>query len=120
MPSEFRFIVFRPSETANALFMFAQKSGRKLPAGKAHSAEPTSGSPPDGTLWIETEAGHELPVQFESHDISSALLMYCMTNKIPLPRESEKVLEYFKRGGALLFALRIGIFPDAEGAKKTT
>ncbi|MCR9178263.1 MAG: hypothetical protein NXI19_19980 [Alphaproteobacteria bacterium] len=114
MPSEFRFIVFRPNEAAKALVLFAQKTGRKLPAGKPLSAEPTSGSPPNGTLWIETEAGQELPVPFDSRDIASALLMYCISNKIPLPRESEKVLEYFKRAGSLLFAMRIGIFPEAK------
>ena len=118
MPSEFRFIVVRPGETAKALVMFAQKSGRRLPAGKALSAEPTSGSPPNGTLWIETETGHDLPVPFDSRDISSALLMYCIFNKIPLPRESEKVLEYFKKGDAVLFALRIGIFPEAKEKKR--
>lgn len=114
MPLEFRFIVFHPREATTALHLFSRKNGRKIPAGTPVSAEPTAEDPPEGILWIEDEAGTRVKTKLPAGDVTAALILYCLTKKIPLPQDSEKVVEYMKRDGDMLFALRIGIYPEHQ------
>ena len=119
MPVEYRFIVFQPSEAALALAQFARRNGRKIPKGKPINAEPvTTADPPSGVLVIEAEDASEVPVSFKSEEVVAALILHCLTTKIPLPQNSEKVLETFKLDNTKLFALRIGVFPDAGKPEK--
>ena len=121
MPVEYRFIVFRPNEAAKALAQFARRNGRKIPKGKPLSAEPvTTAAPPSGTLVIEAEDGKEVEVSFKSEEVVAALILHCLTAKIPLPQNSEKVLEAFKLDNTMRFAIRIGVFPDAGKPEKTS
>lgn len=115
MPSEFRFIVFTPHEAAQALVKFCQKSGRKLPLGTVVGAEPVGGvageAPPTGVLRMLPDSGVEVKVKFEPQEVVGALLLFALDRKIPMPRDSEKVLESIRNR----FALRIGYYP-LEGA----
>jgi hypothetical protein len=116
MPSEFRFIVFTPHEAAQALVKFCQKSGRKLPLGTVVGAEPVGGvageAPPTGLLRLLPDSGVEIKVKFEPQEVVGALLLFALDRKIPMPRESEKVLESIRNR----FALRIGYYPLEGGA----
>jgi hypothetical protein len=116
MPSEFRFIVFTPQEAAQALVKFCQKSGRKLPLGTVVGAEPVGGvageSPPTGLLRLLPDSGVEVQLKFEPQEVVGALLLFALDRKIPMPRESEKVLESIRNR----FALRIGYYPIEGGA----
>lgn len=121
MPVEYRFIVFRPNEAAQALSQFARRNGRKVPKGKPINAEPvTTTDPPSGNLMLEVEDSKERKISFKSEEVVAALILHCLTTKIPLPQNSEKVLEAFKLDNSMRFALRIGVFPDQGKAKKTS
>ncbi|MCR9176937.1 MAG: hypothetical protein NXI19_13155 [Alphaproteobacteria bacterium] len=121
MPVEYRFIVFRPNEAAQALSQFARRNGRKVPKGKPINAEPvTNTDPPSGNLMLEVEDSKERKISFKSEEVVAALILHCLTTKIPLPQNSEKVLEAFKLDNSMRFALRIGVFPDQGKAKKTS
>lgn len=121
MPVEYRFIVFRPNEAAQALSQFARRNGRKVPKGKPINAEPvTTTDPPSGHLVLESDDAKETQIAFKSEEVVAALILHCLTTKIPLPQNSEKVLEAFKLDNSMRFALRIGVFPDQGKAKKTS
>jgi len=115
MPAEFRFILFTPQEAAQALVRFCQKSGRKLPIATVVAAEPVGGvageEPPRGVLRLLPDSGAEVELKFEPQEIVGALLLYALDRKIPMPRDSEKVLESIRNR----FALRIGYYPVEEG-----
>ena len=120
MPVEYRFIVFRPNESARALAQFARRNGRKIPKGTPINAEPvTTTDPPTGLLVFQAEDAKEVHVSFKSEEVVAALILHCLTTKIPLPQNSEKVLEPFKLDDSIRFALRIGVFPDAGKPEKT-
>jgi hypothetical protein len=116
MPAEFRFIVFTPHEAAQALVKFCQKSGRRLPMGTVVRAEPVGGvageQPPTGLLRLLPDSGEEVKVKFEPQEVVGALLLFALDRKIPMPRDSEKVLESIRNR----FALRIGYYPVEDGA----
>jgi hypothetical protein len=115
MPAEFRFILFTPQEAAQALVKFCQKSGRKLPIATVLGAEPVGGNagdaPPTGILRLLPDSGDEVHLTFEPQEVVGALLAFALDRKIPMPRDSEKVLESIRNR----FALRIGYYPvDGE------
>ncbi|MDF1792924.1 MAG: hypothetical protein P1U88_13485 [Thalassobaculaceae bacterium] len=115
MPAEFRFILFTPQEAAQALVKFCQKSGRKLPIATVVAAEPVGGvageEPPRGLLRLLPDSGEEVQLKFEPQEIVGALLLFALDRKIPMPRDSEKVLESIRNR----FALRIGYYPVDGG-----
>lgn len=120
MPAEFRFILFTPHEAAQALVKFCQKSGRKLPIATVIGAEPVGGvageEPPKGILRLLPDSGEEVSLKFEAQEIVGALLLFALDRKIPMPRDSEKVLESIRNR----FALRIGYYPvEGDAAGKT-
>lgn len=120
MPAEFRFILFTPHEAAQALVKFCQKSGRRLPLGTVVRAEPVGGvageHPPTGLLRLLPDSGAEVQVKFEAQEVVGALLLFALDRKIPMPRESEKVLESIRNR----FALRIGYYPLEDGTAGKT
>ena len=74
-------------------------------------AEPVGGvageHPPTGLLRLLPDSGAEVQVKFEAQEVVGALLLFALDRKIPMPRESEKVLESIR----IRFALRIGYYP---------
>lgn len=120
MPAEFRFILFTPQEAAQALVKFCQKSGRKLPIATVVAAEPVGGvageEPPRGLLRLLPDSGEEVHFNFEPQEIVGALLLFALDRKIPMPRDSEKVLESIRNR----FALRIGYYPVEGGTTGKT
>ncbi|MCR9071512.1 MAG: hypothetical protein NXI18_07330 [Alphaproteobacteria bacterium] len=122
MPAEFRFILFTPQEAAEAIVKFCQKSGRKLPVATVIGAEPVGGvagkEPPRGLLRLLPDSGKEVQLKFEPQEIVGALLLFALDRKIPMPRDSEKVLESISNR----FALRIGYYPleKADAGKPET
>lgn len=120
MPAEFRFILFTPQEAAQALVKFCQKSGRRLPVATVVGAEPVGGvageEPPRGLLRLLPDSGEEVQLRFEPQEILGALLLFALDRKIPMPRDSEKVLESIRNR----FALRIGYYPIEGGAAGKT
>jgi len=118
MPSEFRFLVFSPQESAQALAAFAKKRGRKLPDGYLNYAVPTEGEPPGARLFITPDEGPDLESGFTSEEVVASMILFALDRRIPLPRSGEKVLERLRLSGRDLFALRIGIYPVDDKAKK--
>lgn len=120
MPAEFRFILFTPQEAAQALVKFCQKSGRKLPVAMVVGAEPVGGvagaEPPHGLLRLLPDSGQEIVFKFEPQEIVGALLLFALDRNIPMPRNSEKVLESIRNR----FALRIGYYAGEDVAASKT
>lgn len=110
MPSEYRFLVFSPSEAATALAAFARKTGKPLPTGRLTGAEPTGAKVIGGQLMIDTASGPAEAVTFGADEVLEALIGFCLDRRIPLPMASEKTLE--KLHGR--FALRIGHIDSIE------
>jgi hypothetical protein len=73
MPSEFRFLVFSPTESAQALATFARKRGRKLPDGYLNYAIPGAGTPPSGRLFVTPDEGKDQEAGFAAEEVVASL-----------------------------------------------
>ena len=120
MPSEFRFLVFSPQESAQALAAFAKKRGRTLPNGYLSHPIPTDAELPGARLFVTPDEGNDLESGFSSEEVVASMILFALDRKIPLPRSGEKVLEALRLSGRDLFALRIGIYPVDPNDKSKT
>lgn len=93
MPTEFRFLVFTPTEAARALLSFAQTRQMEVPRGAVLKAEPVDGEPPKARLYVRPDQGEDQSLDFETAEVVAALIGDCIKRGVPLPRESEKALE---------------------------
>ena len=93
MPSEMRKMVFSQDELQAALVNYALRTKRKLPNATIESIHVEEKNEisvtivyaPDGTEEAKT-------VEFEQTHVAAAVILFCRTHEIPLPREARKVL----------------------------
>lgn len=111
MPNEFRFLVFSENEASNAMVSFAPKAGKKLPIGSVKGVEvKVEDETPMADLILAPDEGGTVSVPFTNGELTASLIGWCINNKVPLPRDGEKVLEELH--GKL--ALRIGMHPSKD------
>ena len=115
MSDEYRFLVFRPDEAADALADLARKIRKAVPEGRLVAAEPVGEKTVNGRLLVDTGSGPDSIVSFSGAEVLEALIAYTLARGIPLPRVSEKVLE--RLNGR--FALRIGQVDSIEFQMRT-
>lgn len=94
MPTEFRQLIFSRDELAKALANYREDTEGSVPSGNIVFCQIMQNSDlrvmikvlPDGETQVHSR---ELGVDV----IAPALMKYCLDNKIPMPRNSEKSLE---------------------------
>lgn len=108
MPSEVRNIVFNNDEVFRALSHYRARKGEPLPEGELFKFVVESKPKVRVVLAIAIDRSDRMePFEFSSKEIGAALVMYCITLKIPLPaRGAQKALQV--TGDSIALVVTIG------------
>ena len=98
MPAEIRHLVFRHSETVDAVREYRRRIGRPLPSGRLrrfYLRALASGRSDFSAVFeiLPRGSAHCQSVEVDQSDLKSALILFCSDNRIPLPRQAAKELE---------------------------
>lgn len=100
MPREDRRIIFEFQETYKALYaMCVQREMKKPPPGMVAAViqHPTDAS----KVLVRIENAHSSTsqdIEFSSDFLAAALMLYCRTLRIPLPKTAQKSVEFIPDG----------------------
>lgn len=92
MPTETRRILFSNAELYAALDEHLAKAGSRLPAGAIRRISSDGEFHRVVKVDIRTNKGTGETLELHPEQIGAALISYCMTNQIPLPRGFSKSL----------------------------
>lgn len=100
MPTEIRHIIFSSEELFIALKEYRKRRREPLPGGPVVKFALEQTPELSATVRIAPETGEPERVFVSNRDeLATALIMYCIDNKIPMPVKSTKFLQMF--GGSL-------------------
>jgi hypothetical protein len=105
MPSELRQIVFTNDESMAALQQFYQRSNQAFPKGRLENVavSAANGCQLDCDIVDSNQMRDHVTVAGEK--LAAALLLYCMTRKIPVPVAARKTLSMVNGQLALCITL---------------
>ena len=93
MPSEMRKIVFSVEELQAALVNYALRTNKKLPNTTIDSILVEGKEGVTATIIFMRDGTEEAKtVGFTQNDIAAALILYCNSQQIPLPRDAKKLV----------------------------
>lgn len=93
MPSEMRKMVFSEEELRAALVNYALRTKRKLPNATIEKLRLEEKEGITVTIiYSHDESEEAKTVVFEETHVAAAVILFCRTHDIPLPREARKVL----------------------------
>ena len=107
MPSEDRRIIFEFQETYKALYALSmQKDLLKPPPGIVRSVALHDADPARVIVRIENpQTNLAQNVEFTRDFLAGALMLYCRTLRIPLPKSAQKSVEF--TGESVVLRVRI-------------
>jgi hypothetical protein len=92
MPSEQRQIIFTNDEAMASLQQFYQRSSQAFPKGRIENVGVSAANGCQIDCDV-VDAGHVRDhVSIAGEKLAAALLLYCMTRKIPVPAAARKTL----------------------------
>ena len=93
MPNEMRKIVFTVEELQAALVNYALRTNKKLPNATIDNilVEEKEGVTAN-IVYMRDGTEEAKSVEFTPNDVAAAIILYCSTRKIPLPRDAKKVV----------------------------
>lgn len=96
MPREDRRIIFEFQETYKALYaMCVQREMRKPPPGMVGGVAQHPDDPTKVIVRIENaHSGMTDDLEFTRDFLAAALMLYCRTMRIPLPKTAQKSVEF--------------------------
>ncbi len=100
MPTEFRHIIFTEDETVAAIVEYRRRMGTPLPSGNITKYDLMA--EPDIHINLEIAPDRQPKRQrlaVKRDDLATALIMYCIDHRIPMPVKSTKFLQVF--GGSV-------------------
>ena len=93
MPNEMRKIVFTADELQAALVNYALRTNKKLPNATINNILVEGKEGVTANIVYMREGTEEAKsVEFTANDVAAAIILYCSTRKIPLPRDAKKVV----------------------------
>lgn len=101
MPREDRRITFSYDEVYKAIFaLCVQREVRKPPAGIIMAVDPMPGDTSKVTIRIDNPLTNDPPILMEygMDYLAAALMLYCRTCRIPLPKTAGKSVELAQDG----------------------
>ncbi len=101
MPREDRRIIFSYDEVYKAIFaLCVQREMKKPPAGAIMAVEASMADPTKVSVRIENTltGGPVMFVDYSRDYLAAALMLYCRTCRIPLPKTAEKSVELMPEG----------------------
>ena len=91
MPSEMRKIVFSVEELQAALVNYALRTNKKLPNTTIDNILVEGKEGLTATIIFMRDGTEEAKtVEFNKNDVAAALILYCNSQQIPLPRDAKK------------------------------
>lgn len=118
MPLELRKILFSRDEIRAATLAHCRATGRPMPQTPVTSLAIRNNE--TATVVLHFAAGARMPepgeVAVSSGDTVEALIQYCLSMRIPLPRAGKKVLWHVDDALALMITLNVET--DTEGREK--
>ncbi len=95
---EVRYIVFTPEETRSAIIAFAQKQGHIATPNDVMAVDVAgSKEEPIATIWLQNSATAK-SISVDAQGLCAALLLYCVSRPIPIPKRAEKKVELSVHG----------------------
>ena len=107
MPTEFRRVVFPNQELRQALSEYDAPEGEPMPAGDIVAVSIVE--KPAETVQItllDTTQNVTFTADFTASHIAAALIRYCITHKVPIPKHSRKSLRLMGDNLALDIVVR--------------
>jgi hypothetical protein len=112
MVSEVRHIVFSSEELMQAIVEYCRASKTPLPAGDVIGSTATQAEDSNAlqvALIMRQPPNYEdETVKIENRVVGAALLRYCISKKVPMPRAASKSLELKDGEVALTLSLKAG------------
>lgn len=107
MPIEMRKIDFSTEELQAALVNFALRTQKKLPNATIDSTVVEGKETLTATLNYVPQGTEEeaKSVQFSHTDLAAALILYCSSQQIPLPREAKKLVVPYEESVGMIIKL---------------
>ncbi|NBB84018.1 MAG: hypothetical protein GVY28_11510 [Alphaproteobacteria bacterium] len=103
MPSEIRYIAFPPVEVVRAIGEYQRRRGKPLPLGPVVGFDVYATPAIEASLKIaHPETGDERTVAVRAESLGAALVLFCISNRIPVPAKAQKLLFAGKDGGVVL------------------
>ena len=104
MATEYRQIVFAPKEVVRAIVDYRKWRKDPLPEGRFAKFQMRT-DPISADFAIH--AGGDAPKEFSAaaDEIASALILFCINTKIPIPAKSKKDIKYVNERLALTIAI---------------
>jgi len=113
MPDETRRLHFSNLELYRALLEHSIRRGRRLPSGRILKVSMHEAPKPGFAVVIDDDLRHEnAVVRFDLPSVAAALITYCRSRKVPLPRRARKSLTVVDRR----ICLELTITHDLERA----
>ncbi len=94
MPKELRKLVFTKDELRRAAYDYCLRANVPVPQAAIEGME--TGQDPAAALTLKFNTMHPADpkeVVLSRDQVGAALIRYCMDNKVPLPRNAQKVLQ---------------------------
>ena len=93
MATEVRRIILEPKEAQQIFTHYSHVEGSPLPSGIVIGYEIVEEAPLEIVVSLQSEEGTQRQVPMVEHDIVSACLTFCLENKIPVARKSQKMVK---------------------------
>ena len=113
MPSETRSIVFSYDELLEALREFSEFSAKHISFKRIGECKVAGKGGVAVTATLRAKSGEapaEIPIS--TSDVGAALLRYCFSHRVPIPRRAEKSLRIVGDNVALVLTLNSPTFRD--------
>lgn len=123
---ELRCLVFTDHEVVNAIFDRRRKRAEATPAGMVMGVTfipPTPGEKGvEATIHMTDDYGDDRVIKVAETEIAAALVHHCMSRKIPLPVDSDKMVHVINGSATLMITMNFNkpprMVPLASGEAK--
>ena len=111
MPTEIRHVIFSSEELFIALKEYRKRRREPLPSGPVVKFTIEQSPELSAVIRIAPENGDPEKVFVSNRDeLATALIMYCIDNRVPMPVKSTKFLQMF--GGSLGLVITKNVSPE--------
>ncbi|NBB84017.1 MAG: hypothetical protein GVY28_11505 [Alphaproteobacteria bacterium] len=103
MTAELRYIAFSPAEVVRAITDYRRRRQQPLPSGSVIGFEIAAAPSVRASLRIGADGGGRAQtVVVPTEQLGAALVLHCITNRIPVPARAHKLLFRGRDGGAVM------------------
>jgi hypothetical protein len=110
MAAELRHIIFSKQEVIEAVQGYMRRSGERIPHGVVTRITVKTDEQIGILFQVTEDVNDKVHNYYVDQDkLAASLILYCKTNRIPLPYKSEKKLQMFGSNVSMLVAKNIPV-----------